>query len=879
MHTTTAFVKAVKESADCLKKNVALIYERDPFGSDSDSDHDAANTDVQAVQPNNGKETPAPVLKEAVVHEARKVVVQEEAEEDARSDDQNQGATAIGENRFLTFDIDDLLTENTADFNLDLCKVQVSRLLSKVRVAERVEAAKDMEQWMSVLETSNAESEVMLTETEAATDASQHGLEERRQDIATLVGQSSIKTSELLKGFMQKVSQYRLDTLDMLRARYAKSAYDEFWDGLQDTIDRETTRRRSKIDEEHTMEVAAEVHRRLVGDAAQGPVVAAAVNPSVVAAHMLEAISLQQDETTYRKTRLEMETGKRKQYENILLGVDGGSEEPIEGQEGALNRLRLSDAENDLLAQVRVDARKAACDSILATEEGGRLAEKASGKDMEDQNQLFFECQKLKLKAQELERQLKSLSTPEERIKELEQQVAAKCLQMQRAAKRSERKARMREQQVGADSQSLEPDDMKGPDAASLVQWLLSLAPSLASSVEQVQAEYQKLRATYDIAKETLLSERMESFGLRPGDSSKPKLETLQQKLQESKEELQILIEEKAHLDQAVRGPKKKPKGEANLSDDQVMTRAGGDDAEDGDLLVTSFMSQSSLFDCDGKPIMVNAVLPDPSEFTAVGQSRPYLAELTKACQLLEKQRADLSAKLRRANGEHPEENDDQLGGSRESQAEPARRKEASGSSTRRSSVGNAGGRDTKRNDSNRLGGDKGSKASASAIPSRPTRKGRQAIMGALKPVDDQPEVTEEAKAGVLALLAMFKELEDVRAQINYSDSRIHRAKSQHDGKDAARGEESDDDDGAPDANRELRREVQRKQRELNQLRKRWAEDRGNREKAVTRHAALAGSAVRYLLQERLQAEAQEDNSSDSSTESSSQSDASSKES
>ena len=38
--------------------------------------------------------------------------------------------------------------------------------------------------------------------------------------------------------------------------------------------------------------------------------------------------------------------------------------------------------------------------------------------------------------------------------------------------------------------------------------------------------------------------------------------------------------------------------------------------------------------------------------------------------------KADLSAKLRRANGEHPEENDDQLGDSRESQAEPARRKD-----------------------------------------------------------------------------------------------------------------------------------------------------------------------------------------------------------
>eukprot|EP00439_Symbiodinium_sp_Y106_P027391 s8056_g3.t1 len=258
------------ECADCLKKNVALVYEKDPFGSDSDSEQGAADEQI-AQQHSSGTEAVAQVPKEVVVHEARKVVVQEEPDDDARSDDEQQGATTIGDNNFLQFALDDLLTESTTDFNLDLCKVQVSRLFSKVRVGERVEAAKDMEQWMSVLALSHTESEMMLKESEAVTEAAQQGLEERRQDIATLVGQNNIKISTLLKGFMQKairvrtvnavslpdaqVSQYRLETLDMLRAgclvlsdsgaifsrsqnmwqaKYAKSAYDEFWDGLWD---------------------------------------------------------------------------------------------------------------------------------------------------------------------------------------------------------------------------------------------------------------------------------------------------------------------------------------------------------------------------------------------------------------------------------------------------------------------------------------------------------------------------------------------------------------------------------------------------------------------------------------------------------------------
>ncbi|CAE7787885.1 Clec16a [Symbiodinium sp. CCMP2592] len=210
-----------------------------------------------------------------------------------------------------------------------------------------------------------------------------------------------------------------------------------------------------------------------------------------------------------------------------------------------------------------------------------------------------------------------------------------------------------------------------GPDAASLADWLLSRAPNLEKSVEQVQQEYQKLRATFESAKENLLSERMESYGLKSGDTFKPKLEVLQQKLQESKEELQVLIEEKGHLEQAIHGPKKKLKAESGLEDKVVMSAV--DEAGDvPSMKEATAESYSVLFGSDGQPVLDGAEdLPQPSEFKTVSQSRPYLADLTKACQLLEEKRAGLAAKLKLANGESLEESDP---GDRE-EASPVRQK------------------------------------------------------------------------------------------------------------------------------------------------------------------------------------------------------------
>lgn len=328
VHTTTAFVNAIKESANILKKNLAVIYVKDPY-IDSDSEHEE-ETPEDENQPSNERieEDMRPaIVKEETIQESKKVAVADESDDDRNSD--NDLHMTGGENNFLNFDLLDLLNENAAEFNLELSKAQVGRLLSSVRIADRLEAAKDMDGLMEFLESLQAESEKMLDDTEATAEFTWKGLETKRQDIATLVGESNAKIPTLMKGFMEKVAQFRLETMDSLREKFARSAYDTFWDGLQDTIDRQSMRRKSLIDEEqsveHSAEVAAEQQKRLkraATDDAPAPVGAGAV-----ATQILEAISLQQDETAYRKTRVEMETGKRQQYANLMTLVDSGADD------------------------------------------------------------------------------------------------------------------------------------------------------------------------------------------------------------------------------------------------------------------------------------------------------------------------------------------------------------------------------------------------------------------------------------------------------------------------------------------------------------------------------------------------------------------------
>ncbi|CAJ1407725.1 unnamed protein product [Effrenium voratum] len=762
IHTTTAFVKAIKESADTLRKNIALIYEKDPYGSDSDAE-DGENENAK-------EEAPARVEisshTEAVVHDARKVPVAEE------SDDDNESSSAVHVNavtdeHFLDFTLDDLLTENTADFNLELCKLQVGRLFGKVRIEERIEAAKEMEQWMEVLNTFQDESRKMLDEIEATADTAGQGLEERRQDIATMVGQNNIKITEMMKGFMDKAAQTRLDTMDMLRARFTRNAYDDFWDGLQTTIDRQRMRRRSQISEEHAAEVVAEQKRResLAGGlSGVVPEEGDQTTPNMLAAQMLEAISMQQDETSYRKTRVEMESGKKQQYENLLQLAAGG-EEPEEGA-----GQRLSEAERELLSKVQAEARVAASEKLLNTEEGQRLAERAGGKNFEEQNQIVFECRNLEQKAKELEKELNNTTTSEERIKDLEQQLALKKAQLDRDARRSDRKAKREQSREAADPDA---EEVKAPEASAVIAELLCLVPGMEVSLQQVQEALERLQRTFEAEKERALNERMESAGIKPDDLSKSKVDVLHERLQKVKDEAQFLMEERTKLEQELKPPKpaKKPKA-------------------------------------------------------AAAQAEPEKEEIEAS-----------------ATGPGVE---------RESERESG--KEAGREEGRRASK-------------------QGRRASMEKEMRPPKRRGRMALMGALCSPEDLPTVTEEAKASVLGLLNTHRELEDLRSQVKHLDTRIHRAKIQNqDGKKDSRGGDDDEDDGGPDENRELRREVQRKQKELNGLRKRWAEEKGTREKAVQRQSAMTGSAVRYLVMGRQEAAKADDAASTSSSSSSSSS-------
>eukprot|EP00437_Effrenium_voratum_P019270 CAMPEP_0181460172 /NCGR_PEP_ID=MMETSP1110-20121109/33203_1 /TAXON_ID=174948 /ORGANISM="Symbiodinium sp., Strain CCMP421" /LENGTH=919 /DNA_ID=CAMNT_0023584713 /DNA_START=65 /DNA_END=2824 /DNA_ORIENTATION=+ len=913
IHTTTAFVKAIKESADTLRKNIALIYEKDPYGSDSDAE-DGQNENAK-------EEAPARVEisshTEAVVHDARKVPVAEESDDDESSSAVH--VNAVTDEHFLDFTLDDLLTENTADFNLELCKLQVGRLFGKVRIEERIEAAKEMEQWMEVLNTFQDESRKMLDEIEATADTAGQGLEERRQDIATMVGQNNIKITEMMKGFMDKAAQTRLDTMDMLRARFTRNAYDDFWDGLQTTIDRQRMRRRSQISEEHAAEVVAEQKRResLAGGlSGVVPEEGDQTTPNMLAAQMLEAISMQQDETSYRKTRVEMESGKKQQYENLLQLAAGG-EEPEEGA-----GQRLSEAERELLSKVQAEARVAASEKLLNTEEGQRLAERAGGKNFEEQNQIVFECRNLEQKAKELEKELNNTTTSEERIKDLEQQLALKKAQLDRDARRSDRKAKREQSREAADPDA---EEVKAPEASAVIAELLCLVPGMEVSLQQVQEALERLQRTFEAEKERALNERMESAGIKPDDLSKSKVDVLHERLQKVKEEAQFLMEERTKLEQELKPPKpaKKPKAAAAQAEPEK------EEVEHTEQVLqwqTACAAIGFLFDANGMPTMTDEV-PRLIDIKSVVESRPYLAALTKACRLLEMHRETLVQQLV-ASGELPEQLEDSQDVSRasEQRRQPARGGRDGSSRGREEGAGRAGQvgggagggggrggggagggvaggggagggkapprgrrasatgpgveRESERESGKEAGREEGRRASKQGRRASmekemrpPKRRGRMALMGALCSPEDLPTVTEEAKASVLGLLNTHRELEDLRSQVKHLDTRIHRAKIQNqDGKKDSRGGDDDEDDGGPDENRELRREVQRKQKELNGLRKRWAEEKGTREKAVQRQSAMTGSAVRYLVMGRQEAAKADDAASTSSSSSSSSS-------
>ena len=898
LHSTTAFVKAIKESADILKKNIAVIYVKDPFDSPSEGEEEEAPPEEEEQKPRPDEFR---FLQEETVQESRKVAVQEDSD-DNDSEDKMEHVGA--DDQFLQFEVPDLLNENTAEFNLELSKAQVGRLFSSLRVEERIEAAKDMDSLMEFLESLQVECDSMLDDTEAVTEAAFLGLQEKRQDISTLVHESRSKIAPLLKGFLEKVAQYRADTMDSLRARFTRSAYDEFWDGLQDTIDRQSRRRRSEIDEEHVAEVTAEQQKRLTASqqvqaADNAP---AKVGAGAVAAKILEAISLQQDETAYRKTRADMETEKMQQYLNLVQVVEAGADD---GEDPGKLRGGLSAAEVELLARVRTDARKEACEKVLNTPEGQRLAEKAGGKDFEDPKQVEIDCRQLEHKARELEKELKNTSTQEERIQELEKTVSAKKTQLERIIKRNERKARMLERLAGNAPDTNEPDESQGPDVVPLIQQLVEKAPEMEETVVKVHASLKALKAEFLLAKDEALNEKMESAGVKPDNLAASKVEVLQERLEKVKNEFQFLVEEKTKLEEELK-PKPSRTKDRPLKESRSMKKAKTAKSEELEppqtedpqviLQWSSTCPQTKyLFDTEGTPILSEEV-PDVMHIRSVLESKPYLAALTKACRLLEARRASLSKRLRtmkpdtdfqelglfdekaaaeaeaaqaeqeaaeeelaRRNGIlHPSQDTRQGAsgpagtaaertgrpgvGGRGGGATPTGAKNA-GESPRRGSVGGeaAAGRPPM----SRLEREKLRKGRP---PPRPTRKGRMAIFGALSPMQAQSEVTEEAKASVMALLKMAQELEELRAKVRHLDSRIHRAKNADGKKGSSTRNLEEDDDDAPDENRDLRKEVQRQQRELNGLRKRWADEKGGREKNVQRQNAWVGTAVRQLI-------------------------------
>eukprot|EP00913_Durusdinium_trenchii_P032830 g30734.t1 len=317
------------------------------------------------------------------------------------------------------------------------------------------------------------------------------------------------------------------------------------------------------------------------------------------------------------------------------------------------------------------------------------------------------------------------------------------------------------------------------------------------------------------------------------------------------KKEFQFLVEEKERLEEELKPKTTKPTKDLKRGKTEKQKEME-DEAQDAAKLVLEWSSSCPhlkfLIDADGQPLLSDEV-PDPSEIKSVTQSKPYLTALTKACQMLETHRVALAKRCRLLGAGCPEEPDDGdtrrrhaflkaetvahlawvdlLTWSRNLDAEVEAPLDET--PTRSSPMPMTRSERLRRQD---------------ITPKAAARKRRIQIFGALSPM--QADVTDEAKASVMGLLNMAKELEDLRIQTRHVEVRIHRAKAATDGKRSSLlpgGE--DEDDGIPDANRELRREVQRKQKELNVLRKRWAEERGGREKAVQRQGALVGVAVR----------------------------------
>lgn len=914
VHTTTAFVKAIKESANILKKNIAVIYVKDPFDSPSEPEEAEEEPQPEVDEQKSRMEEFIRPMKEETIQESRKVAVQEDSDDDRDSESMEHIGSSV-DKKFLNFEPQDLLQENTAEFNLELCKAQVGRLFSSVQVEERVEAAKDMESLMEFLESLQVESDKMLDDTEATAEATLFGLDEKRQDIATLVHESRSKISPLFKGFLEKVAQYRSETMESLRARFTRSAHDDIWDGLQTTIDRQSRRRRSDIDEEHAAEVTAEQQKRRSAqvqavDAAPPP-----MNAGAVAAKILEAISIQQDETAYRKSKMGMESEKKQQFMNLLKLVETGADDAEEaGKRGGSG---LSAAEVELLARVRTDARKVACEKVLNTEEGRKLAKKAGGKDFEDPEQVQIDCRQLEHKARELEKELKNSSTSEERMRDLEKQISAKKIQLDRITKRNERKARMMER-LSRNAPAEEANE--GPDPVPLIQELVSKAPGMAETVERLHASLKSLQSEFLLAKDEVLFEKMESAGVKPDNLAASKVEVLQERLEKIKSEFQFLTEERDKLElelkpKAVRSTIRQTLVSQKSFKKVKAAKTGEIEApatEDPKVVLqwSSTCPQTKyLFDEDGNPILSDEV-PDPMQMKSVAESKPYLAALTQACRLLEAKRASLSKRLR---GMRPEADFEELGLFDEAkaaeEAQLAAEKEAAeeeaaqrrgGPSEDAPEEGSAPGsprrfafaRPGRASGGASPGGRRGSvqgrgrdpnappmsrqereRMKKGKLPARPNRKGRMAIFGALSPMQAQSEVTDEAKASVMGLLKMAQEIEELRAQIRHVDHRIQRAKDTDGKRQPTRNLEDDEDDDAPDENKDLRKEVQRQQRELNGLRKRWADDKGGREKNAQRQNGWVGAAVRQLLVGKEAPPPEESSSSSSSSSLSSASD------
>eukprot|EP00931_Biecheleriopsis_adriatica_P091690 TRINITY_DN65576_c0_g1_i1.p1 TRINITY_DN65576_c0_g1~~TRINITY_DN65576_c0_g1_i1.p1 ORF type:complete len:1198 (+),score=310.14 TRINITY_DN65576_c0_g1_i1:69-3596(+) len=901
-----AYFHELKASATKLKKLLAPLAEASDF-SDSGSEPDskapeAGSRDKSKTQQTEqlGAKTPAPTQRRRVQYDTAE-------EEEGSGDEQQDGAhEQFGdagpdgeEDELLVFALEDLLDSDSSDFNLEVSRAHIDACFSKFRVNARVESAHEMSQWMEFVHKLHDRSKVFLENAELSQKKAGMGLQERSDKIASMINSSSVKTIRAMREFLEKVGIHRTETLQALKAKHSQAVFDKFWESMNESREKQKEadkerRRQNVLFEDEPNSPRSPTSPKSKGSDHD------IITLSTVSSSLLEVISKQQDEITFLRALMEVETNKAKQLEHVLKYAQ--SQQKDEAGD-------LPEGGVEMLQQLRSKLRESAMDNIMSTEKGRTMVQRAAGEDVdkEGQHRLQQESEQLKKKAQELEEQLtNTLSLPErvdglqKQVIELERRIEAKRVLQENAAKERSN-IRAAENTRSGDSNAEAP---KSED--STLQLLEAMLPSLDASVHEVESSSERFSRALKRVKESMAEKT---------EPKEPKLAEVHAEAEDSRKLLELaesetkgLLERKAELEKSLESlgkaakekshRKEKKAGKADRKGKDQLPQAGNGEhkhathQDAGEPFATSSDtttakpashedSKKAFFDDSGKPRLDDNAVLAPKDLIDIDQSRNYLESLTQACEQLAAEQFELEKQLAAVKESIRQDSKLQQAPGRAhskskaiaSKAAGAMKKALSGYMKVQAATTKPSLKAT--SEGQLEGGDL--QAGHDSTPAAETLEGAAE--------SDDPGgsktalVSKEAQEGALELLRIYSEMEDIQAQIADAENRIRRAKHG-----AAMPGSADTGsvaavvDDVPEENKLLRKEVQKKQRELNYLRKFWLTEKGKSEKIGPRQALYVEPATRLLLQRRPEMPAKSENGSEAeSSESSSTSSSSSK--